>query len=72
MRTSFIAVTVEDEESHLVGFAVLDAGDPGGTGGCPPGDDGTPQGALKPWKTHRKIGKPWDNNRKSWENDENG
>jgi hypothetical protein len=31
-RTSFIAVTVEDEESHVVGFAVLDAWDPMGTG----------------------------------------
>ena len=31
-RTSFIAVTVEDEESHVVGFAVLDAWDPKGTG----------------------------------------
>ena len=31
-RTSFIAVTVEDEESHVVGFAVLDAWDLMGTG----------------------------------------
>ena len=28
VRTSFMSVTVEDEEGHMVGFAVLDAWGP--------------------------------------------